>query len=161
MDQPRSARRRKSKSAKKDQNGTAPEDKTEEIDDWLLGGESEPEEPRADHRIRMLVAEYQKANNTRWLAAHNLRIGKDLDDEGLISDSRATARRVRAMMDAAIDGILGLWGDITPAQRDELTQMMPGDITSALETPVRTPQPEAADDPKGVHTGERPDSAGN
>ena len=129
MTQTRAERRREDRDAK---NGAAAQPPGDGIDDWLLGDSPEASDPMPIHRFQVSVADYQRSNNTRYSARRQLQVGRDLGDDGMVSNARVEGRRARALMDAALEGITEAWPKLSDSVQSEWFATLPEDIQAVL-----------------------------
>lgn len=113
-------------------NGVAEEVTNAAIDEWLLGDSAEPEDPIPLHRFQICCMDYTRENSSRWRARRQFQVGRDITDEALMNQAREDAKRIRALMESSLEGMVAAWPEMTDAQREDLRPQLPEEVKAAL-----------------------------
>ena len=114
--------------------GTGPKEfSDDEIEEWLLGPEVEPDDPLPQHRFQLAMQQFVLASNTRWLSRISYGAGKDVGDENLMANARADAKRARAMIERFGKAALEAWPEMKMEMRHELFNGLPKEMRALID----------------------------
>lgn len=125
------------------ENGTGPKEfSDEQIEEWLLGPEVEPDAPLPQHRFQLAMQQFVLAGNTRWLSRLNFGAGKDIGDEQLMQSARNDAKRARVMIERFGKAALEAWPEMKVELRHELYDGLPKEMREMIDG-LRSPKSES------------------
>mgnify|MGYP001613846569 CR=1 FL=1 len=131
--------------------------KDAELDKWLMDGQAEQPivQPPPQQRFVISVDEWTRANNTRFLAAGQLRTAMSIADEEMKQQARQIARRARAVMDDTAKAAREAWDALSGQEREDLVKQLQPDLVRGLALAVP-----AASKPSANGKGNRAVAAG-